>query len=256
DADLVPLKKEQALGFDVSYNLDVSLGQYTDGLNHGAFNNITYVMPKVPTMFTALSMGKDALNKTVYGRQSNAYVLEHMKDVQLVVNNFDASSHPFHLHGHNFQIIERGRAPHSGKSEPRPKTAPIRRDTVTIPSMEYVVIRFRADNPGAWLFHCHVEWHVQAGLSMVFIEAPDVMQKRISVPQQIYDQCKAANIPTAGNAAGRQGHDLQGAPDGPNPNATAASAPAHHTASDSGASRFHSSSLYMALWTLLYAFIF
>ncbi|KAJ2383715.1 ferroxidase fet3 [Coemansia sp. RSA 2611] len=52
---------------------------------------------------------------------------------------------------------------------------------------------------------------------MVIIEAPDVMQKRIRVPQQILDHCKAAGIPTAGNAAGRQGYDLKGAPEGPYP---------------------------------------
>jgi iron transport multicopper oxidase len=33
---------------------------------------------------------------------------------------------------------------------------PARRDTITIPPSGKVVIRWRADNPGAWFFHCHV----------------------------------------------------------------------------------------------------
>ncbi|KAJ1903025.1 ferroxidase fet3 [Coemansia sp. S100] len=217
DIDLVPLDGMEALGFDVTYSLDVYFNQYTDALNHGTFNNITYVMPKVPTMFTALSMGADALNATVYGPQTNAHMVGHMQDVQLVVNNFDAGNHPFHLHGHHFQLIERGPAPYDPTFNPRPKSAPARRDTVTIPSMEYVILRFRADNPGTWLFHCHIEWHIEGGLNMVIIEAPDVMQKRIRVPQQILDQCAAAGIPTSGNAAGREGYDLRGAPEGPYP---------------------------------------
>ncbi|KAI8844847.1 multicopper oxidase-domain-containing protein [Chytridium lagenaria] len=35
----------------------------------------------------------------------------------------------------------------------------------------YTVIRFVADNPGVWFFHCHIEWHIQAGLAMAFVEA-------------------------------------------------------------------------------------
>ncbi|KAJ2001172.1 ferroxidase fet3 [Coemansia thaxteri] len=217
DIDLVPLDGMPALGFDVTYALDVYFNQYTDALNHGTFNNITYVMPKVPSMFTALSMGADALNPAVYGPQTNAHLVGHLQDVQLVVNNFDAGNHPFHLHGHHFQLIERGPAPYDPTYNPRPKTAPARRDTVTIPSMEYVVLRFRADNPGTWLFHCHIEWHIEGGLNMVIVEAPDVMQQRIRVPQLILDQCKAAGIPTLGNAAGREGLDLRGAPEGPYP---------------------------------------
>jgi FtsP/CotA-like multicopper oxidase with cupredoxin domain len=33
--------------------------------------------------------------------------------------------------------------------------APLK-DTVTVPVGGYTIIRFRANNPGAWLFHCHL----------------------------------------------------------------------------------------------------
>ncbi|KAJ2160101.1 ferroxidase fet3 [Coemansia sp. RSA 552] len=215
DINLVPLVKQPALGFDVTYTLDVQFSQFTDALNHGTFNNITYVASKVPAMFTALSMGKDAMNTSVYGPQTNPHVIDHMQDVQLVVNNLDAGNHPFHLHGHHFQLIERGPAPYDPTFNPRPRSAPMRRDTVTIPSMEYVVLRFRADNPGAWLFHCHIEWHMEGGLSMLIIEAPLQMQEKLDVPKQILEQCEAAGIPTKGNAVGREGLDLEGVPAGP-----------------------------------------
>lgn len=41
------------------------------------------------------------------------------------------------------------------------------RDTVQIPRRGYAVLRFRADNPGVWLFHCHVMWHLAGGMAMI-----------------------------------------------------------------------------------------
>lgn len=37
--------------------------------------------------------------------------------------------------------------------------------------------------------HCHIDWHVVIGMIAQFVEAPDVMQKTLQVPQKIYDQC-------------------------------------------------------------------
>lgn len=41
------------------------------------------------------------------------------------------------------------------------------RDTVQIPSRGYAVIRFKADNPGVWLLHCHILWHSVTGMAML-----------------------------------------------------------------------------------------
>lgn len=38
---------------------------------------------------------------------------------------------------------------------------PLRRDTFTVPAQSHVVVRFRADNPGMWILHCHVAWHLE-----------------------------------------------------------------------------------------------
>jgi len=45
---------------------------------------------------------------------------------------------------------------------------PMRRDTWMLAPLGYTVIRFRADNPGVWFFHCHMDWHNIAGLSSPF----------------------------------------------------------------------------------------
>ena len=79
---------------------------------------------------------------------------------------------------------------------------PIRRDVVIIPGEGFVVLKFRADNPGVWLFHCHIEFHMQAGLATFFVEAPDVMQQRLRLPESVFEQCRNLNMKTSGNAAG------------------------------------------------------
>ena len=95
---------------------------------------------------------------------------------------------------------------------------PMRRDTVQVPSGESVTLRVVADNPGVWFFHCHIEWHLEVGLAVQFIEAPLIAQERADLPQFMYDQCDALGMPTSGNAAGHaSATDLSGLPLGPYP---------------------------------------
>jgi len=44
--------------------------------------------------------------------------------------------------------------------------APIK-DSVTVPDGGYVILRFRADNPGFWFFHCHITFHVEIGMGLI-----------------------------------------------------------------------------------------
>lgn len=55
---------------------------------------------------------------------------------------------------------------------------------------------------GVWVFHCHLEWHVQSGLMATFVEAPLDLQKTLKIPEDHYAACAANGVPTAGNAAG------------------------------------------------------
>lgn len=62
---------------------------------------------------------------------------------------------------------------------------------------------FFVGNPGIWLFHCHIEWHIEAGLVMTFVEDPIQMQAlNLTIPQNFNDSCAAQGIPTRGNAGG------------------------------------------------------
>lgn len=33
----------------------------------------------------------------------------------------------------------------------------------------YLVLHFVADNPGVWLMHCHIEWHMFVGLNVCWV---------------------------------------------------------------------------------------
>ena len=47
------------------------------------------------------------------------------------------------------------------------------RDTVQLEQGSWVVICFVADNPGTWVFHCHIEWHLEVGMLLFIEEAVD-----------------------------------------------------------------------------------
>jgi iron transport multicopper oxidase len=97
----------------------------------------------------------------------------------------------------------------------------MRRDTVLIQPNGHAVLRFRSENPGVWLFHCHIEWHVTSGLTATFISSPLSLQNSLSIPSSHYDLCAKNEppTPTVGNAAGNVADllNLKGEPAPPAP---------------------------------------
>lgn len=104
-------------------------------------------------------------------------------------------SHPFHMHGYGMQVIGMGQHPNKNpineKGEidsqymmPMGHVPPIK-DTILIPSRGFIVLRFKADNPGFWLMHCHFEWHLGIGMGLVFQVGDTAQMKRLplNMPQ-------------------------------------------------------------------------
>jgi len=72
-------------------------------------------------------------------------------EVWRIVNNTDFS-HPFHLHGYFFQVLDENRVPEW-------------KDTVNVPTKSELTIAARFDErPGAWMYHCHILDHAEAGM--------------------------------------------------------------------------------------------
>jgi iron transport multicopper oxidase len=148
------------------------------------FNSTRYSAPGIPSIYTALTSGDSAMDPLIYGATTNPFVLSHNSVVELVISNRHNVRHPFHLHGHNFQVVYRSPPKvdttffASGFVEDDFPRTPIRRDTLLLENQAFMVLRFRADNPGVWLFHCHMEWHVETGLVATMVEAPLELQKQ------------------------------------------------------------------------------
>lgn len=110
--------------------------------------------------------------------------------------------HPIHLHGHDFLVV--GRSPESAPSSQTHYAFdasmlngnnPVRRDVTMLPAAGWLLLAFKTDNPGAWLMHCHIAWHISGGLGMTFLER--VSDYQAGLPQGDVDvlnkQCEAWN---------------------------------------------------------------
>ncbi|KAM4123402.1 hypothetical protein ACB094_01G157000 [Castanea mollissima] len=84
-------------------------------------------------------------------------VLNYNEPVEIVfqgTNLLDGSAfHPMHLHGYSFYVV--------GKVEV---------NTFSVPKNGWLAIRFVANNPGVWFWHCHLDRHMTLGMAVVFCE--------------------------------------------------------------------------------------
>ncbi|KAI5196373.1 hypothetical protein E4T39_07839 [Aureobasidium subglaciale] len=217
DLNYIPLDREPLLEpVDRQLVIDMAMENIT-GISRYILNGHTYLGAKVPSLYTSITVNDtDASNPDVYGNV-NPYVFKYGEVVEVVMNNLHTNLHPMHLHGHQFQIIERSDSkggPWSGSYSKLPAT-PIRRDTVMVQNEGYAIVRFRADNPGIWLFHCHIELHVEAGFTATFIEAPEKLAASgFDLPEDHINACKTYPMDYVGNAAGNDYNalNLTGAP--------------------------------------------
>ncbi|KAI0597307.1 Cupredoxin [Biscogniauxia sp. FL1348] len=192
-----PVTKHWVLNFDYCHDVN--------GYPRACFNGTTFIDQTVPALYSAATLGANNTQTAAYGAV-NAFAVAYGEVLEIVVNNHDSGVHPFHLHGHQFQVVERplsgaGDWPNATASAANP--APPRRDTVSVYGHSYAVLRIVADNPGVFLFHCHIEWHVEMGLTATLIEAPERLVD-YPIPQEHLDICEAIGVPTSGNAAGNE----------------------------------------------------
>jgi FtsP/CotA-like multicopper oxidase with cupredoxin domain len=78
--------------------------------------------------------------------------------IEIELVNRTMMAHPFHLHGHVFQVVAIDGRALSGAV----------RDTVLVSPSGRVRIAFDADNPGRWAFHCHNLYHMATGMMTEF----------------------------------------------------------------------------------------
>ncbi len=75
--------------------------------------------------------------------------------VRFTFINDSMMHHPMHLHGHFFRLVTR-----AGAYSPM-------KHTIDVPPMSSHTIEFAADEPGDWMMHCHVLYHLAIGMARV-----------------------------------------------------------------------------------------
>ncbi|GAB6029534.1 hypothetical protein CHUAL_005284 [Chamberlinius hualienensis] len=132
-------------------------------------------------------------------------------EVVLINTGNDPLQHDFHLHGHSFYVTAQGTLARGDNTIARFKqldsqgnisrklTNPVRKDSVGVLQGGYTVFRFKADNPGFWMFHCHVAFHLESGMGLIFQvgEPKDVPP----VPAE-FPKCKSYTLPKISNLRG------------------------------------------------------
>ncbi|KAL3230438.1 Uncharacterized protein RNJ44_00887 [Nakaseomyces bracarensis] len=105
--------------------------------------------------------------------------------VDIIINSIEHMRHPWHLHGHRFQVLSMGLggegklSSSNSKAQQKyqddisywqnhPEEIPMTRDSINIPGRSFAVLRIKTKDYGKWLLHCHVEWHVSKGLGVMF----------------------------------------------------------------------------------------
>ncbi|ESW12433.1 hypothetical protein PHAVU_008G112100 [Phaseolus vulgaris] len=99
--------------------------------------------------------------------------LKFNSTVEIVLQNtalLDTENHPMHIHGFNFFVLAQGFGNFNATRD-RVKfnlVNPQMRNTIAVPDAGWAVIRFKANNPGIWMIHCHVDNHMSWGMATAF----------------------------------------------------------------------------------------
>ena len=164
-------------------------------LNNGAID-VNYTQPTL----MSLAQGADATSNN--SLISNPVVLEQKNDwVYFVIQNQFFAFHPMHLHGHDMSVLGQGTVPWTANlTSTLNFDNPTRRDTAMLAGSAagpagapgYTVIGFQTDNPGTWLMHCHIVWHVDGGLALQWVERPaDIPATKYASSPSFQKECSA-----------------------------------------------------------------
>ncbi|GMI94053.1 laccase 11 [Hibiscus trionum] len=190
----VPLKVDRKLFYTVGFGKDPCPTCVNGTRILASLNNISFVMPKIgllqahyfnmsgvfrtnfpdkpPKPFNYTGAPLTANLGTAHGTRLSKIAFNSTVELVLQDTNLlTVESHPFHLHGYNFFVVGTGIGNFDPVKDPAKYNLvdPVERNTVGVPTGGWTAIRFRADNPGVWFMHCHLELHTGWGLKMAFV---------------------------------------------------------------------------------------
>ncbi|KAJ7438290.1 Cupredoxin [Mycena galericulata] len=171
-------------GADVNLRLDITFNQ-TGGRYE--INGSTFLPPTVPVLLQILSGAHTAQELLPKG---SVYALPPNKSVEVSIPGGSIGApHPFHLHGHTFHVVRS-----AGNSTYNWDNPVIRDVTSTGNSTDdLTTFRFTTDNAGPWFLHCHIDWHLDIGLAVVFAEDIPAIESQVKPPPSWDALCPISN---------------------------------------------------------------
>ncbi|XP_033101900.1 laccase-12-like [Anneissia japonica] len=171
-------------------------------------DNVEFEFPETPLLTAKPSFVETChptQNRSAYERCTselcqctNVLKVQLGQVIELVLlNNVNLVPHPMHLHGQSFRVLaqesigtitiqELERLDDQGKLKRIDVDKAVVKDTVNVPQYGYAIIRWKAENPGYWFFHCHVNYHSEFGMTMVIQVGDD---EEIPRPPDNYPTC-------------------------------------------------------------------
>lgn len=211
----------------------------TNFANGPSFNGKKFTFPSVPFSTRGHPDDLRECGGTGLEECTHIIDIEHGSIVEMTITSYAHigwrnAHHTIHLHGHEMFVMATGRpelntnVSFTSRIEPefanpafqckdgsirchlteRNEHVPIERNfvnppvrtSVNVPAMGYVVVRFKADNPGVWLMHCHILSHMLQG-QMLVIRVADkgelisVEKKFIFVIRRTTGAAKLSDMP-------------------------------------------------------------
>ncbi|KAJ3783333.1 laccase [Lentinula aff. detonsa] len=197
EGDLHPLENPGAPGEPypggADLVLNLTLGFDPDKVLF-SMNGVVFEPPTVPVLLQILSGAQHAQDLLPKG---GVYTLPPNKVIEINLFGGDAPAgpHPFHLHGHAFDVVRTSDSPEYNFKNP------VRRDTTLVALNNQTTIRFVTDNAGPWFLHCHIDLHLSLGLAVVLAEDTRDTKKDDPVPAEwralchIYDDLAPSQLP-------------------------------------------------------------
>ncbi|MFH6958605.1 multicopper oxidase family protein [Flavobacterium aquidurense] len=173
---------------------------------------LNYGMLKSPTITT---LPKDApvkelrfelsgnMNRYVWSldnkviSETDKILIKKGENVRIVLYNGSMMRHPMHLHGHDFRILNE-----HGDYSPL-------KNVIDIMPMETDTIEFQANADGDWFFHCHILYHMMAGMGRIFtyensapnplVHDPKMADKMLKMDDRMFHFMAENDFATNGN---------------------------------------------------------
>jgi len=111
-------------------------------------------------------------NKTV--TETDKILIKKGEIVRIKLYNNSMMRHPMHLHGHDFRVLNA-----YGDYAPM-------KNVLDIMPMETNIIEFPANQDGDWFFHCHILYHMMAGMGRIFSYENSSPNPNLSDPKEAW----------------------------------------------------------------------